>query len=99
MDLLTVRQKSKHLLEYILYKVGNTTFTGDQRVSVQVRNQANWGLVIEKVVHLFSHFSFFLNDFVLYYLLCPSLGFSPFWYIYAILIHWGQAIKNFTPMY
>jgi len=33
-----------------LLTVGNTTFTGDQRVSVQVRNQDNWGLVIEKVV-------------------------------------------------
>ena len=30
-------------------KVGDTTFTGDQRISVHLRDSSNWELVIEKV--------------------------------------------------
>ena len=31
-------------------QVGNTTFTGDQRISVQLGNPTNWALVIKKVL-------------------------------------------------
>ena len=31
-------------------KVGDTTFTGDQRISVHLRDSSNWELVIEKVI-------------------------------------------------